>query len=65
MKKSFEVVKKYLGEIFSSLFYVFNLSLQKCIFPDNLKVAKETLLFNAGDNVELGNYRLIFLLSYC
>ena len=66
---SFNIVRKYFGEIFvsmvKSLFQnlAFNLSLEKGVFPDNLKIAKATPLFKVGDTVLLSNHRSIFVLS--
>ena len=42
--------------------YLFNLSFQKSIFPDHLKIPKVTPVFKAGNNTELSNYRSIFIL---
>ena len=39
--------------------FIFNLSLQKGSFPDELKIAKVTPVFKDGDVNELGNYRPI------
>ena len=42
--------------------YLFNLSFEKSTFPDNLKLAKVTSVFKAGNNTELNNYRPISVL---
>ena len=42
--------------------YLFNLSFEKSIFPDSLKLAKVTSVFKAGNNTELHNYRPISVL---
>ena len=42
--------------------HVFNLSLEKRIFPDNLKIARVTPIVKAGDENEMGNYRPISVL---
>ena len=42
--------------------FIFNLSLQKGSFPDELKIAKVTPVFKADDVNELGNYRPISVL---
>ena len=39
--------------------YIFSLSIEKGIFPDQLKIAKVTPLFKKGDNVFMDNYRPI------
>ena len=38
---------------------MYNLSLEKGIFPDDLEIAQVTPIFKAGDESEMGNYRLI------
>ena len=42
--------------------YLFNLSLAKVIFLDDLKIARVTPVFKAGNENEVGNYRLISIL---
>ena len=39
------------GELCESLQYLFNLSFEKSIFPNDLKIAKVTPIFKAGNNV--------------
>ena len=39
--------------------HIFHLFLQTGIFPDKLKIARVTPLFEGGENYELGNYRPI------
>ena len=39
--------------------YIFNLSLAKGIFPDDLKIARVTPAFKAGNENKVGNYRPI------
>ena len=49
---------KAAGEtIVSSLTYIFNLSINTGIFPDDLKLAKVTPIYKSGDKTECGNYR--------
>ena len=48
--------------IFEPLRYICNLSIEKRIFPDQLKIAKVTSLFKKGDNVLIDNYRSISVL---
>ena len=42
--------------------HIFNLSLAKGIFPDDLKIARVTPVFKAGNENEVGNYRPISIL---
>ena len=39
--------------------HVFNLSLEKGIFPDDIKITQVTPIFKAGDESEVGDYRPI------
>ena len=43
--------------------YLFNLSIEKAIFPDDLKIAKVTPIYKAGDKSDLSNYRPASVLS--
>ena len=45
------------------LLHIFRLSLEEGIFPDDLKAAKVTPIFKAGDENDFGNYRTISVLS--
>ena len=56
------VIKHISPLIFDPLKYIFNLSLEKGIFPDQLKIAKVTPLFKKGDNASMDNYRPISVL---
>ena len=42
--------------------YLFNLSFEKTIFPDDLKIEKVSPILKAGNNTELSNYRPISVL---
>ena len=44
------------------LTYLFQLSLEKGVFPDDLKIAKLTPIYKAGDNSDVSNYRPISVL---
>ena len=56
------VVKNCFGPLLKPLMYIFNLSLAKGIFPDDLKIARVTPVFKAGKENEVGNYRPISIL---
>ena len=60
---SFNVVKNCFGSLIKALMNIFNLSLAKGIFPDNLKSARVTPVFKAGNENEVRNYRSISILS--
>ena len=46
----------------NSLFHVFKVSIKQGIFPDNLKIAKVTLIFKPGAKDNVRNYRPISIL---
>ena len=56
---SFNVIKKGLGELCEPLKYLFNLSIFKRIFPDDLKIAKVTPIYKADNSSYISNYRPI------
>ena len=59
---SFNVIKKCFGELCEPLKYLFNLSIVKGIFPDDLKIAKVTPVHKADNNSNVRNYRPISVL---
>ena len=59
---SFNIIKKCFGVLCENLIYLFQLSLEKQVFPDDLKIAKITLIYKAGDSSDVSNYRLISVL---
>ena len=59
---SFNVVKHCFGSLHKPLFHIFNLSMQKGFFPDELKVAKVTPVYKKNDETNLGNYKPISVL---
>ena len=55
-------MKKCFGELCETLKYLFNLSIVKGIFPDDLKIAKVTPIYKADNNSNISNYRPISVL---
>ena len=60
---SFYVIKSCFGSLSKPLLHIFRLSLEEGISPDDLKTAKGTPIFKAGDENDFGNYRPISVLS--
>ena len=51
------MLSQYISpSVFEPLRYIFNLSIEKGIFPDQLKIAKVTPLFKKGNNALMDNY---------
>ena len=61
-KISSDVIKHISPSVFGPLRYIFNLSIEKGIFPDQLEIAKLTPLFKKGDNASMDIYRPISVL---
>ena len=59
---SFNIIKKCFGVLCEPLIYLFQLSLEKRVFPDDLKIEKVTPIHKAGDNSNISNYRPISVL---
>ena len=59
---SFNVIKYCFEPLSTSLLNIFNLSLEKGIFPDELKIARVTLISKTSDENDFGNYRPISVL---
>ena len=59
---SFNVIKKCFGELCEPLKYLFNLSIVKGIFPDDLKIVKVTPIYKADNSSNISNYRSISVL---
>ena len=59
---SFNVTKKCFGELYEPLKYLFDLSIVKGIFPDDLKIAKVTPICKADSSSNVSNYRPISVL---
>ena len=59
----FNIIKKCFGVLCRPLIYLFQLSLEKGVFPDDLEFAKRTAIYKAGDSSCKSNYRLTLVLS--
>ena len=59
---SFNVIKNCFSELNMPLKYLFEVSLESGIFPDELKIARVIPLFKAGDLANISNYRPISVL---
>ena len=53
---SFNVIKSCFGSLSKPLLHVFRLTLEEWHFPDDLKTARVTPIFKAGDENNFGNY---------
>lgn len=60
---SFKVVKKCFGKLYNLLRFVFEWSLRKVIFPNQLKIAVVTSVFKGDDHSKLGKYRPMSVLQ--
>ena len=56
---SSDVIKRISPSVFQTMRYIFNLSIENGIFPDQLKIAKVTPLFKKDGNALMDNYRPI------
>ena len=59
---SFNIIKNCFGVLCEPLTYLFQISLEKGVFPDDLKIAKVTPIYKTGDNSDVSNYRPISVL---
>ena len=59
---NFNIIKKCFGVLCEPLIYLFQLSLEKRVFPDDLKIVKVTPIDKAGDSSDISNYRPILVL---
>ena len=56
---SYNVIKKCFGSLREPLKYLFNLSIEKCVFPDDLKIVRSTPIYKGADISDVSNYRPI------
>ena len=61
---SFNVIKRCFGELCKPLKYLFNLSIVKRIFPDDLKIAKVIPIYKADNSSNISNYSPISVLPF-
>ena len=61
---SFYVLKKCFSSLCEPLKYLLNLSIEKYIFPDDLKISKVTPIYKANGKSNLSNYKPIYVLLY-
>ena len=59
---SYNVVKKCFRSLCEPLKYLFNFSIEKGVFTDDLKIARVTPIYKGEDKSDVGNYRPIFVL---
>ena len=59
---NFNVDKKCFGEINEPLKHLFNLALENAIYPEKMKIAEVTPIFENGDLENIRNYRPISVL---
>ena len=59
---SYNVIKKCLGSLCEPLKYLFNLSIEKGVFPDDLKIARVTPIYKGEGSSDVSNYRPISVL---
>ena len=60
---SFNVLKKCFSSLCEPLMYLFNLSIKRGIFLDDVKITQVTPIYKVDDKSNLSNYRLISVLS--
>ena len=58
---SSNIIKLCFGTLNRPLHYIYNISLQTGVFPEDMKIATVTSIFKGGEVSDLGNYRPIFV----
>ena len=59
---SFDIIKKCFGVLCEPLIYLFQLSLEKGVFSNDLKLTKVTLVYKTGASSGISSYRPILVL---
>ena len=59
---SFNVIRSCFGPLSKPLLSIFNSSLQTEVFPEEIKIARGTLIYKTGEENDFGNYRPISVL---
>ena len=52
---SYNVIKKCFGSLYKPLKYLFNLSIEKGVFPDDLKISRVTPSYKGEDSIDVIN----------
>ena len=60
---SYNVIKIFFDSLCEHLKYLFNLSIEKGVFPDNLNIAQVTPIYMGEDSSDVINNRPTFVLS--
>ena len=58
----YNLIKKGFDSLCEPLKYLFNLSVAKGVFPDELKIAGVTPIYKSEDSSDVSSYRLISVL---
>ena len=56
---NYNVIKKCFGSLRQPLKYFFNLSIEKDVFPGDLKIARVTPIYKGEGSSDVSNYRPI------
>ena len=59
---SFNVIKKCFGELCEPVKYLFNISINEGMFPDDLKFSKVTLIYKTDNSSNVSNYEPVSVL---
>ena len=59
---SFNIIQKCFGQLCELLKYLFNLTFQRRVCPDDLRIAKVTPIYKTDSSSDVSNYGPIFVL---